>query len=140
MKEALDIKSISQLYTETHTVSHVRTRLQADSTLNNVIGSSLEREGEWTAQRSTTVYCEEVFVDSVQLNTAEDDLPEFTGENAAKLKHNFNISVRNTAKEHIIETYREEDISHVKSLAVQGKTLAFAAAEATESHMEKFPI
>ena len=54
----------------------------------------------------------------MQLNTTDDDVPEFTGENFAKLKHNFNISVRNTAKEHTIETYREEDVSHVKSLSV----------------------
>ena len=132
MKEALDMKSISQLYTETHTASHVRTKLQADSTVNNVIDSTLEREGEWTTKRSTTVYCEEVFVDSMQLNTTDDDVPEFTGENSAKLKHNFNISVRNTSNEHIIETYREEDVSHVKSLSVQGKTFALAAAEATD--------
>ena len=77
-------------------------------------------------------------MDSVQLNTAEDDIPEFTGENAAKLKHNFNISVRNTAKSHIIDTYREEDVSHVKSLAVQGKTLALAAAEATDFTWKSF--
>ena len=138
MKEALDIKSISQLYTETHTVSHVRTRLQADSTVNNVIDSTLEREGEWTTKRSTTVDCEDVFVNSVQLNTAEDDIPEFTGDNAAKLKHNFNISVRNTAKSHIVDTYREEDVSHVKSLAVQGKTLVLAAAEATDFTWKSF--
>ena len=98
-------------------------RLQADSTVNNVIDSTLEREGEWTTKRSTTVYCEEVFVDSMQLNTTDDDVPEFTGENSAKLKHNFNISVRNTAKEHTIETYREEDVSHVKSLAVHCEIL-----------------
>ena len=31
MPQTLDIKSISQLYTETHTVSHTRTRLKGDS-------------------------------------------------------------------------------------------------------------
>ena len=37
LKEGMNIKSISQLYTETHTLSHVRTRLQGDATVNNAI-------------------------------------------------------------------------------------------------------
>ena len=138
MKEALDIKSISQLYTETHTVSHVRTRLQADSTVNSVIDCTLEREGEWTTKKSITVACEEIFVDSVQVNTSENDIPVFTGDEAARLKYKFNQSVRSTAKAHIAESFREDDISHVKSLAVQGKILALAASEATDFTWKSF--
>ena len=132
MKQALDIKSISQLYTETHTVSHVRTRLQADKTVNNVINCTLQREGEWTTKSSTTVFCEEVFVDSVQLNTSENDIPQFTGDHAAKLKHNFNTKVRDTAKTHIADTFSEEHVSHVNTLYVQGKSLSLVAQEATD--------
>ena len=35
MQEGLDIQSISELYTETHTVSHTRTRLKGDSIVNS---------------------------------------------------------------------------------------------------------
>ena len=35
IKKGLDIKSKTQLYTETHTVSHVRTRLHGDTAVNN---------------------------------------------------------------------------------------------------------
>ena len=138
MKQALDIKTISQLYTETHTVSHVRTRLQADSTVNNVIDCTLQREGEWTTKASTTVICEEVFVDSVQVSTSENDIPEFTGDQAAKLKHNFNTKVRDTAKAHIAENFSEEHTSHVNTLVVQGKSLSLVAEEATDFTWKSF--
>ena len=44
--QALDIKSIS--YTEMHTVSHVRIRLQGDPIVNAAIDCTLDREGSWT--------------------------------------------------------------------------------------------
>ena len=75
MKEALDIKSISQLYTETHTVSHIRTKLQADSTVNNAIDSTLEREIEWTTKRSTRDSGRvQYIIHMINLNTAADHL------------------------------------------------------------------
>ena len=43
LKEGMDIKSITQLYTETHTVSHVRTRLQGDTTVNAALDCTLNR-------------------------------------------------------------------------------------------------
>ena len=101
MKEALDIKSISQLYTETHITSHVRTRLQGDSTVNQAINCTLMREGCWTTQISTTVTCEKIFVNAKHLNTVGGEVPEFRGENAAKLKHKFNNSIRSTVKTHM---------------------------------------
>ena len=55
MKESLDIKSISQLYIETHTVSHIRTRLRGDSSVNNAINCTLQREGSWITKGSTAV-------------------------------------------------------------------------------------
>ena len=100
MKQALDIKSIK---------------------------STLQREGAWTTKSSTTVFCEEVFVDSVQLSTTENDIPQFTDDQAAKLKHNFNSKVRDTAKTHIADTFSKEHVSHVNTLDVQGKSLSLVA-------------
>ena len=65
------------------------------------------------------MFCEEVFVDSVQLNTSENDIPQFTGDQAAKLKHNFNTKVRDTAKTHIADTFSEEHVSHVNTVTLQ---------------------
>ena len=48
MKEGLSVKRITELYTETHAVSHTRTRLKGDKVVNLVIVASLERESEVT--------------------------------------------------------------------------------------------
>ena len=53
MQQGLGVKSISELYTETHTVSHTRTRLKGDLTVNNVIDVTLEREAQYTRKKST---------------------------------------------------------------------------------------
>ena len=87
---------------------------------------------------STTVICEEVFVDSVQVSTTENDIPQFTGDQAAKLKHNFNSKVLDTAKAHIADTFSEEHISHVNTLDVQGKSLSLVAQEATDFTWKSF--
>ena len=101
LKEGMDVKSISQLYTETHTVSHVSTRLVGDSTVNNAINCTLNREGSWSTKRSTTVECEATFVHAVDMNTVGGELPYFTGDQAAKLTHKFNTKVKHTATAHI---------------------------------------
>ena len=56
-------KHITTLHRDAHsalcashtTVSHVRTRLQGDSTVNAAINCTLGREGFWTKKQSTTV-------------------------------------------------------------------------------------
>ena len=63
-KEGLNFKSISQLYMEAHTVSHVRTRTQGDSSVNNAVNSSLERESCWTTKKGTIVECEARYLDA----------------------------------------------------------------------------
>jgi hypothetical protein len=138
MQQSLDIKSISQLYTETHTVSHTRTRLQGDEAVNNAIDCTLEREGSWTTKKSTAVECEDLFVSAQHLNTVDDEVPTFTGENAKKLQCQFNTKVRDTVKTHIKGKHNETCLEKVKSLAVQGKTLALAEAEGTDFTWKSF--
>ena len=53
MKEGLNFKSISELYKESHTVSHTRTRLKGDSIVNAVINASIARESVFTRKKST---------------------------------------------------------------------------------------
>ena len=52
MPEGLNVRSISELYRETHTVSHARTRLKDDSIVNSVINSTLERESQYTRKKA----------------------------------------------------------------------------------------
>ena len=133
MPQALDIKSISQLYTEMHTVSHVRTRLQGDSTVNAAIDCTLEREGSWTTKQSTTVQCEATFDTAKDIvNTVECDIPTVTGE------CDFNKSVKNAVKKHMASEHDKKCLEKVKSLAVQGKILELAAAESTDFTWKSF--
>ena len=62
-------------------MSHVRTRLQGDSTVNAAINSTLEREGQWTTKQSTTVQCEVTFdIAKDTVNSAECDIPSVSRE------------------------------------------------------------
>ena len=125
----MNVKSISQLYIETHTVSHVRTRLVGDSSVNNAINCTLNREGSWSTKKSTTVECEATFTQAVHVNTVGGEVPEFTGPQAASLANKFNNNVKNAAKAHIDKQHEEQCKEKLKTLAVQGKNLELAAAE-----------
>ena len=74
----------------------------------------------------------------MQLNTSGIEIPEFSGDQAAKQKHDFNTKVRDTAKAHIADTFSEEHLSHVNSLDVQGKSLSLVAQEATDFTWKSF--
>ena len=108
---------------------HVRTRLQGDLTVNNAINSTLDRESTWTRKQSTAVQCEEVYVAAKNLHTVEGEMPEFTGEDSVKLQCQFNSKVSTSVKKHMEEEHMRKCSEKVKSLAVQGQTLALAAAE-----------
>ena len=129
MKEGMDVKSISELYMEAHCVSHARTRLLGDSSVNNVINCILARESSLTTKKCTTTEVEASFNSVLQLNTVQGEIPHFTGERAATLQHQFNSEVRSTLKKHIQSSHDTVWRDHVKSLTVQGNTLALAAAE-----------
>ena len=105
MQQSLDIRSISHLCTETHTISHVRTRLKGDLTVNNAINSTLDREGMWTTKQSTAVQSEEVFVAAKNIHTALGEIPEFTGEDSVKLQCQFNNKVSTSAKKQLQEEH-----------------------------------
>ena len=68
LEEGMNIKSISQLYTECHTVSLVKTRLQGDATVNIAINCTLNREGSGTPKK--TMDCEATFLHFMQLSSA----------------------------------------------------------------------
>ena len=129
MDQGLGVKSISELYMECHTVSHTRTRLKGDLTVNAAINATLERESEFTHKKSTCVEAEKIFKESLHTNTVLDEIPEFTGERAAALKNQFDCKVRDSVKSALAEVNRHKWEEHVKGLAVQGNFLALAAAE-----------
>ena len=129
MEQGLGVKSISELYTECHAVSHTRTRLKGDSIVNAAINATLERESEYTRKQSTCIAAEEIFQQSLQTNTVLDTIPTFTGERAASLKNQFDCKVSDSVKAALAEARRHKWVEHVKQLAVQGNFLSLAAAE-----------
>ncbi len=54
-KEGLNIKSISHLYKETHTISQGTLRLKADTQVNVAHDTRLEHEIKWTPKNSVSV-------------------------------------------------------------------------------------
>ena len=138
MKEGMDIKSITQMYTEAHTVSHVRTRLQGDIRVNNVINCTLEREGSWTTKKSTAVECETSYITALNLCAIGGEAPTFSGEQASKLQQKFNLSVRKQVRTNLLMNHSEKIHDKVKFLAVQGRNLALAAAENSDLIWKSF--
>ena len=62
-------------------------------------------------------------------NTVLNEIPQFKGERAAVLKHQFDCKVRDTVKANLTVERRQKWEAHVKGLAVQGNFLGLAAAE-----------
>ena len=129
MNQGLGIKSISELYTEVHTVSHTRTRLKGDTIVNSAINATIERESVFTRKKSTCIEAEARFQTAVLSCSPLGEIPEFTGDNAATLKHKFDDRVNKSVKTGLNTENRERWESHVKELVVQGNFLALAAAE-----------
>ena len=65
----------------------------------------------------------------MNLVSPEGTVPTFTGENAHTLQHQYDEKVRKEVKKLLCLENNEKWCKHVKSLAVQGKFLALAAAE-----------
>ena len=129
MPEGLDIKSISELYAETHTVSHTRTRLKGDSIVNSVLDATIVRESEYTRKGSTCIQAEKRYQDALDSHTVGGEIPTSTGESSQSLRHRFNTDVSKSVKSVLLVERREHWENHVKDLVVQGQYLALAAAQ-----------
>ena len=122
MPEGLDVKAISELYKEVHTVSHTRTRLKGDPIVNSVIDATIQRESEYT-RKKRCIEADPVFRTALEPNTVMGELPTFTGAQAARLKHNFHTEVGNSVKSALSVERRQKWEENVRSLTVQGHKL-----------------
>ena len=128
----MDIKSITQSNTETHTVSNIRTRLQGDTNMNAAIDCTLNREGSWTIKKIKAVESKATFLTAMSKHSVNGESPDFTGNTATKLQHEFNKKISSSAKAHISMQHEDRCEVKLKSLAVQGKNLELAAAAKTD--------
>ena len=127
-EQALDIPSITTIYTEAHNTSHARTRLQGDSVINDVLDHTLDREAEYVRGQTTTM-AEKVFRDTIHLNTVDDTIPTYTGNRAKQLTQIFNTEIRTKVRDKTRRDIQENLASHAANLQVQGNLLTLAAKE-----------
>ena len=116
--EALDIPSISQVYTEAHIASLARTRLQGDSTINAVLDHTLRREAGYTQSRQTTSGAEKVVRETLHLNTIDGEVPNFTVSEAGKLRHSFISKIRSQVRNTTRTLAQDQIRNHVNTLQV----------------------
>jgi hypothetical protein len=111
----LDIKSVYQLYLESHATAHLSSRAKADPKVNIALDSRLEREGNWTRKFSTINYCQNA-VDQAQHSNP--------GASQKQLK----TAVVKSIKEEVTETW----YNHLKNLVVQGNMLLISLQEKSD--------
>ena len=74
LDSALNIKNISSLYLEAHTLSHTATRLKGDL-VNLALDNKLERESEFRRKKSVTVEAEYIYKSAFSQNTVQGEVP-----------------------------------------------------------------
>ena len=83
---------------DTHTTSHTRTRIKGDTVVNNVVNCTLDREGSWTTKSSTAVQCEGAFLNAKNVNSVNEEIPEYT-------------RISDTAEKHMKEVHQEKALT-----------------------------
>ena len=129
MREGLNIKSISELYMEAHSISHARTRLEGDSTVNYVLDCTVARESNYTRKKCTSTQAESEYRRAINYNTVQGEIPNFEYEEGQRDKRKFNLEIKNDIKLNLSVNNQEKWTDHVKTLVQQGNFLALAAAE-----------
>ena len=107
-QQFLAIKTISHIYRESQSTAFISSKLQADSNVQNVLESRLERESQWIRKRSTIVESENLFQKIVE-NTPEISKVEI---------------IKKKAKTEINEEMKDHWNNHLKSLVLQGAFLS----------------
>ena len=94
-----------------------------------MIDLALEREAQYTRSRQTTTEAENLFRETLALNTLDGEIPDFTGAEAKKLRNNFNSKIKTQVTKSTRSSAQEKLKSHVSSLQVQGPLLTIASQE-----------
>ena len=81
LNTALNIKDISTLYKEAHSVTHCSTRLRGDYKVNLALDNRLERESNYTRKKSITVEAETIYNRALNYNMVQGEIPGTTPEN-----------------------------------------------------------
>ena len=117
LQTGLNIPSISELHSLSHSLAHARTRIQGDSTVNHALDVQLRRESQWSRKQSAIRNAEEQF----SLATAGDQ-PHPPTFKQVKEKVKVNLCYEN----------EEAWITHIQTLLKQGHFLLLATSEKTD--------
>ena len=113
----LNIPSITQLYNETHALTHISTRLKGDSKVNKILDRKIERESEWKRKASTVVQSEALFHSALAQSAASSQTTEHLSPRS-KLKF-----AKNKVKQLSKEECERKQVEHAKQLMSQGHLL-----------------
>ena len=95
LQAGMNIRSISELYMETHCISHARTRLVGDRNVNHVLDCTVERESRYVRKKSTTAAAESIYNKAINLNTVQGEIPNFEYyEDGRRLKDKFILEIK----------------------------------------------
>ena len=94
----LELKSISELYTEAHIISNTRTRLLGDITVNHVLNCRVQRESQYIRKNCISVTAEAEYTSALGRNTVQMEIPDFSHESQLADKRKFIEEVRQEAK------------------------------------------
>ena len=129
MKVALDIYTLSALYTETHCTSQAATRLKGDSLVNHALNNKIDREKSWTRKHSIAVFAENQFNEAERMNSIENVRPYFENEKWAEQKKKYQNKIKQDIQFNLRYENEKTLFNHVKNLIKQGKLLELAETE-----------
>lgn len=93
-ENSLNIKSISELYKETHTPNYIDIKLKGDKVVNYALEDKVERETNFKIKNSILVQAKQIFLDAVRETELDTNMD--TNSNT-----NFRKKVKNQAKDHL---------------------------------------
>ena len=151
LKTALNIKNISTLYTECHSVTHAATRLKGDDRVNVAIDNKIARELQYTRKKSVTVYAESVYTTAFNDNCVQGVIPGTTPENPPEgellptepvpdlpIPDQFITAVKKDVKTTVLVEDNTNIFEHVQTLVKQGKFLQLTKLEETDATWKSY--
>ena len=99
------IKTVKELYEESHAVAYTSTRLKGDSLVNHAMDTKLDRESTWSSKASTMVQSSSI-------------LEVVTASSSSPLPLN---KTKQLVKQHIHGSHQSLHWEHITELAMQGE-------------------
>ena len=142
----MDIKKISTLFKETHSVTHSSTRLSGDKKVNFALDSKIERESTFIRKKSVTVQAEHLFNSAFNLNCVQGEVPtdpanltlSGLGEIETPPPSKFISEVKQDVKSKVLVNENDHTFDHVKTLVKQGKFLELTYIEKNDATWKSF--